>query len=90
MPRCRPQPLVQSTQFSIELPGQKGDLKSTWGQSLDGCPSHGQNECKHLFPLGGVEMDYRELIAKVLNEIQDEKVLIRIYKFVLRLWQRGA
>lgn len=31
--------------------------------------------------------DYRDLIIKALGNIKSEAVLIRIYKFVLRLWR---
>jgi hypothetical protein len=33
-------------------------------------------------------METRALIVKMLESIQDERVLMRIYKFVLRLYSR--
>ena len=35
-------------------------------------------------------MDYRGLIVQVLDKITNEKTLIRIYKFVLRLYRNGV
>lgn len=35
-------------------------------------------------------MDYRELIAGALSQIKREETLIRIYKFIVRLWRNGG
>ena len=34
-------------------------------------------------------MDYRELIIKALANIKSEEALLRIYKYVVRLWRKG-
>ena len=35
-------------------------------------------------------MDYRNLIMKALAEIKDERLLLRIYKFVVSVWRKSS